>query len=73
MRWLDYLGLVLGTVDKDGEIVEKGVSSSNEARLAANLRYFMELENSLPAWPAPLNREIVKKQTSGYHQGFGVV
>jgi len=57
MKWLEYLGLGLGRMEKDKE-VEPGAATSNDIRTAANLRYFMELEASLPKWPWALPREI---------------
>jgi hypothetical protein len=52
-RWLDRLGVPLGSVDKWGDMKERGVLSHYSARMEANLRYFEYLEKSLPTWPWP--------------------
>lgn len=72
MAWLEFIGLKLGKVDlKTKEVIEPGVASSNEIRTSANLRYFQELEHSIPAWPWPLDNRIVKMHVAEYHRGFG--
>jgi len=49
-RWLKHIELEL-----------KQVQESNEFRTAANLRYFMDMEQRLPRWPSPLRDDVVKQ------------
>lgn len=58
MKWIEYIGLPLGSVDKKGEMVEKGIISSNDVRTSANVRYFMELESRIPKWPWELPKFV---------------
>lgn len=53
-RWLDFVGVPLGTTTEEGEMKEWGVSSHYRARFYANLTYFHNLGRSLPEWPWPL-------------------
>lgn len=59
LRWLKYLGLEMGTVDKEGEMVDFGVSSHHRARSIANINYLKSLEESRPKWPHPLDLGVV--------------
>jgi hypothetical protein len=47
VRWLDNIGIPLGT--EDGSV--RGVVNSSEERIKANLFYFDELVKHLPEWP----------------------
>lgn len=50
-RWLEQIGVPLGSVDDDGEMIEWGVVSHHAARKIANLKFFEAMCNSLPEWP----------------------
>jgi len=52
-KWLDQIGVPLGSVDENGEMKEWGVVSTHSARKIANLRFFEAMCNSLPEWPWP--------------------
>lgn len=52
-KWIDKIGIPLGSVDKDGEMKEWGVVSTHSARKIANLKFFEAMCNSLPEWPWP--------------------
>lgn len=71
-RWLKHLGLVQGSVDKDGEVIVFGVSSHHRARSIANLEYLKMLEASRPEWPHPLDDKIVESDAVSYRKGFGI-
>lgn len=71
-RWLEHIQLKLGTVDKEGEMVEFGVCSHHRARSMANLMYLVDLQNSRPPWPHPLDHRLVEQPTVRYHRGFGI-
>lgn len=60
MKWIEYVGVPLGKVNKKGEEIEKGVITSNDIRTQVNIRYFMELESRIPKWPWPLSEEVRK-------------
>jgi len=70
-RWLAHLKIPMGAFEKE-EIVEEGVSSSFQARAIVNLHYFKNLEESMPPWPVPLNRELIQEGSVQYHRGFGL-
>lgn len=44
--WLNYIGIPLGSVDENGEMVEYGVISHHKARAHANLLYFQTMADS---------------------------
>lgn len=71
-RWLDHIGLTIGSVDGEGEVDEFGVSSHHRARSIANLRYLIALQDSRPEWPHPLDHRIVEHQSVKYRRGFGL-
>lgn len=71
-RWLKECGLEMGTVNKEGEMVEFGVSSHHRARSIANLLYLKGLEKSRPTWPHPLDHAVVEMHSVKYQKGFGV-
>lgn len=71
-RWLDRCGVVEGSVDKKGELVEWGVRSHFCARSRCNLYYFKDLEESRPPWPYPLNHDIVCRGKVMHRRGFGI-
>jgi len=62
-KWLAKLGLVIGSVDSEGEVKEFGVSSHHRARSIANLTYLKDLEESRPKWPYPLDVKLVADLT----------
>lgn len=68
-RWLELIGCKMGKADKEHNELEPGVQTNNEHRTAANLRYFMELENHLPPWPWPLRHDIVKHSSLDCRRG----
>lgn len=70
-KWLKRTGQVLGKVDKHGNEIERGVVSSHECRSTANLHYFMDLQESLPPWPWPLDPKIIGGHQAS-HCGFGL-
>jgi len=52
-EWLEQIDMPYGSVDKDGEEVEYGVTSNHAARKIANLKFFQGLIDWLPKWPWP--------------------
>lgn len=68
-KWLEKLGMDLGSVDDDGKVDEFGVSSHHRARSIANLTYLKDLEESRPIWPYPLDPAVIKKANP--HTGRG--
>lgn len=70
--WLQHIGLEMGSVDKEGEMVVFGVSSHHRARSISNLTYLKMLEKSRPKWPHPLDRSIVEQKSVKYQKGFGL-
>lgn len=51
---LDYIkekGYCIGKTDKEGTIIESGVSSDYKKRDELNIIYFLDLEKNLPKWP----------------------
>ncbi len=71
-RWLEYIGLEMGSVDDEGEVKVFGVSSHHRARSIANLRYLVDLQDSRPEWPYALDNTIVEQSAVKYHRGFGL-
>lgn len=71
-KWLKHIGLDFGSVKGDGEVDEFGVSSHHRARSIANLTYLVDLQDSRPEWPHPLNLELVSSSTVKYARGFGL-
>lgn len=67
-KWLEHIGVPLGSVDKHGKEKEWGVVSHHAARKIANLRYFEALCAWLPKWPWPFRSSLIKRQ--GF-EGFG--
>lgn len=57
-RWLKIVGVPLGSVDAEGEVVEYGVCNSHGMRRIANLRFFQAMADSLPEWPWPFRLRI---------------
>jgi hypothetical protein len=70
-RWIAHLKIPMGAFAED-EIIEDGVSSSFRSRAIVNLHYFKNLEESMPLWPVPLNRELIRQHSVLYHRGFGL-
>lgn len=52
-EWLDKIGVPLGKIGKDEEVLEFGVLTRHTERRAANLMFFEALRKSLPEWPWP--------------------
>jgi hypothetical protein len=71
-KWLQHIGMVLGSVDRKGEVKEFGVVSHHRARSTANLHYLKDLEESRPKWPHALDHKLVTELTVKYHRGFGL-
>ena len=59
-EWLDEIGIPLGKVDGNGEMVEWGVVCNHHARRIANLLFFEKLVEWLPEWPWPFRRASKK-------------
>lgn len=59
-EWLDEIGVPLGKVDKNGEVVEFGVLTRHTERRAANLLFFERLRAWLPEWPWPFTAQTVE-------------
>lgn len=51
--WLELIGIAYGSYDKDGTMIEKGVTSHHAPRRAANLLFFEMFRKSLPEYPWP--------------------
>lgn len=56
-EWLDEIGVPLGEVGADGQVVEHGVLTRHTERRAANLLFFERLRAWLPEWPWPFTAE----------------
>lgn len=56
-KWLEQIGVALGKVDADGEVVEEGVRNSLSLRKVANLLFFEEMRKTLPDWPWPFQAQ----------------
>ena len=61
-EWVEECGCKIGTVDKEGKVVEVGVASNHIPRKIVNLKYFQKLEESLPDWPRPFKAGIKKRK-----------
>ncbi len=72
LKWIEHLGLEMGSIDKKGEVKVFGVSSHHRARSIANLNYLKALESSRPKWPHPLDPSIVELHAVEYSKGFGL-
>ena len=51
--WLDFIGIPLGSLDKEGKPEEQGVITFHVYRRVANLYFFDLMVKSLPEWPRP--------------------
>jgi hypothetical protein len=71
-RWLEYIDVPWGKADEEGKLIEWGVTSHHEARTVANLKFFIGLQDSIPKWPWPLSPEIIRRQRTKAHKGFGI-
>lgn len=67
-RWLLKIGVPLGSVDKDGEVVSHGVVTRHTERREANLLYFESMIKRLPSYPQP----FYIKPKKNYIEGFKV-
>jgi len=63
-EWLKLIGIPLGKVDENGEVLENGVLTRHTERRAANLHFFERLRKWLPEWPWPWKQDRRK--------GFGL-
>lgn len=52
-EWLDFIGIPLGKMDRDGNVLEWGVLTRHTERRVANLYYFEKMLASLKPWPWP--------------------
>ncbi len=69
-KWLKHIGLEFGKLHEDGKtVLEPGVSSIQELRHQANLRYYMDVEASIPSYPFPLDPRIVNHNHTRARQG----
>jgi hypothetical protein len=64
-EWMRTIGIPLGKIDNDGNIIEYGVITRHTERRTANLLLFEYMRKSLPEWPWPFRSKIRK--------GFGLV
>ena len=71
-KWMERLGIGLGSVDQEGNTVEFGLTSHHRARSVANLTYLSDLQDSLPPWPHPLDNRIVCPPSRAYWKGLGL-
>lgn len=53
LEWLELIGVPLGKLDANGEIVEYGVMTRHTERRLANILFFEKLCEWLPEWPWP--------------------
>lgn len=63
--WLDEIETKFGTCDKDGNVIEYGVSNSHLERKAANLLFYERLRFAIPEYPWPF-------RPPGRGTGFGL-
>lgn len=63
-EWLELIEVPFGKTDKDGTVIEYGVTNRHSERKIANLKFFEGLRNWLPAYPWPF-KGVVRK-------GFGL-
>ncbi len=50
-KWLKFIKIPMGEINKKGEITEEGVSNANKFRNSANILYLEELKKQIPEWP----------------------
>lgn len=65
-EWLDKIGVPYGKWDKDGETIERGITTHHSWRKIANIRFFEELCRCLPEWPWPFRSSKVIR---GFFEG----
>lgn len=63
--WLAEIGTAFGKLDKKGEVLVHGVSTSHLERKAANLLFYERLRKAIPEWPWPF-------KPPGRGAGFGI-
>lgn len=51
--WLDYIDIPLGSLDKKGKVIEKGIVTFHVYRRIANLYFYDMMAKSLPKYPWP--------------------
>ncbi len=72
LRWLAKWKVPVGTVDDKNEMVEYGAISHFRARATLNLHYFIDLQESRPKWPHPLDLRKVCRDSVTHVKGFGL-
>lgn len=63
-KWLKKINVPIGITDKDGNIIEYGVTNRHSERKIANLLYFEMFRKSLPEYPWPFKPLQIR-------EGFG--
>jgi hypothetical protein len=71
-RWLSHLNIPIGEVDKEGNEIKHGVVSYFSLRSTVNLHYYLNLQESLPDWPWPLDEKIAVDAGLNYRGGFNL-
>jgi len=51
LKYIKDMGFEMGTITKDGEILEEGVSNVHYLRDQINMLYYIGVQNSMPKWP----------------------
>lgn len=51
LEWLEFINVPLGRHEEDGTILELGVTTCKQERVAANIKYFLWLQSEIPKWP----------------------
>lgn len=66
LNWLAYIGIPLGKTDKNGDIVEYGVSNRHSERKAANLLFFEEMRKALDEQKGPWPWAFIPRRRESY-------
>jgi hypothetical protein len=53
--WLKFIKVKYGRRDSHGSTLVEGVSNSKQERMAANIKYFLNLQKHIPKWPWPFH------------------
>lgn len=72
LKWLEAIDIKMGKFDKEGNVLEDGVSVHHRPRSIANLIYMKLLERSRPRWPHPLDHNVVERDAAAFGHGFGL-
>lgn len=62
-KWLDEIGVPLGTISSNEKAEEKGVLNDHSKRRSSCIHYFNRLQKELPKWPWPFKN--TKRRTLG--------